>query len=121
MYSDTIMDHFRNPRNAGKLPTCNAKGVSGDPNAGPFMVLYLEIHSGVVERASFETYGCPPAIAAGSYLTVWVQGKSIDQVAKLEPPELSELLGGIPLGKEHCPQIAISSLKAALQNPASPA
>ena len=115
MYSDTIMDHFLNPRNVGRLATCNAPGVAGDPNAGPFMKLYLEIHSGVAERATFETYGCPPAIAAGSYLTEYVKGKSVEELATLEPGKLTDLLGGIPLGKEHCPQIAIGALRAALE------
>jgi NifU-like protein involved in Fe-S cluster formation len=114
MYSDTIMDHFHNPRNAGKLPTCNAKGVAGDPSAGPFMIFYLEIHSRIVKQASFETYGCPPAIAAGSYLTEFVKGKSIEELSLMDSQKLSELLGGIPLGKEHCPQIAVAGLKAAL-------
>jgi NifU-like protein involved in Fe-S cluster formation len=115
MYSPIIMDHFERPRNVGKLADCNAKGVAGDPSSGPFMVLYLRIQAGTIEKASFETYGCPPAIAAGSFLTELIKGQTIEEAAEITDSGLAELLGGVPLGKEHCPQTAISALKAALK------
>jgi nitrogen fixation NifU-like protein len=114
MYSGIIMDHFLNPRNVGRLSTSNAQGVAGDPSAGPFMIFYLEIQAGLIQKAGFQTYGCPPAIAAGSFLSEFVCGLKVQEAAAIEPSELSEKLGGVPLGKEHCPQIAVTALRAAL-------
>jgi nitrogen fixation NifU-like protein len=78
------------------------------------MVIYLDIASGVVSKATFETYGCPPAIAAGSYVTDWMNGKPLSEVAALNAAKLSEYLGGVPVGKEHCPQLAVACVKDAL-------
>lgn len=116
MYSPTVRDHFERPRNVGQMADHNAKGVAGDPSSGPFMVMYLKIQGGTIEKASFETFGCPPAIAAGSYLTVLVTGRTIESAASITEASLTHLLGGVPLGKEHCPQAAVSSLRAALQD-----
>ena len=114
MYSATVMDHFGNPRNVGVLPSCTHKGVSGDPNAGPFVVLYLEIHEGIVRNVSYQTYGCAAAIAAGSYLTELIKGRSVEESKRVEWEEIQRGLGGLPLGKEHCAQSAVSALRNAL-------
>ena len=114
MYSATLMDHFGNPRNVGVLDRYTVRGVSGNPNAGPFMVLYLDIHRKRIRNVSYQTYGCAAAIAAGSYLTEIVKGKSLEEAAGVDAVAIKNGLGGLPLGKEHCASTAISALRHAL-------
>ena len=113
MYSATVMDHFGNPRNVGVLPSFTHKGISGDPNAGPFVVLYLDIKDGIIRNVSYQTYGCAAAIAAGSYLTELIKGRSVDESKSIEWSDIQRGLGGLPLGKEHCAQIAVAALRSA--------
>lgn len=115
MYSEIVLDHFGNPRNAGVPPRFNAKGVAGNPDAGPFLVLYLDIREARIAAAGFQTYGCGAAIAAGSLLTELVLGRTVAEAARLDAAELQRRLGGLPLGKEHCAAIAITALADALK------
>lgn len=114
MYSQTLMDHFGNPRNSGQLEKYSVRGVSGDPNSGPFMVLYLDVQKSRIRAVSFQTYGCAAAIAAGSLLTELVKGRTLDEASTLDAKSIKAGLGGIPLGKEHCADTAISALRNAL-------
>jgi nitrogen fixation NifU-like protein len=114
-YSDKVMDHFRNPRNAGQLARFNGRGVAGNPNAGPFMVVYLQVQEEVVRDASFETFGCAAAIASGSLMTDHIRGQPIATAVSMNADWLLQLLGGLPLGKEHCAQIAVAALAEALR------
>jgi len=114
MYSPTVMDHFEHPRNGGKPPNFNTKGVAGNPSAGPYMVLYLDIRKDRIEGVGFQTYGCPSAIAAGSLMTEMIKGKSRMEAAAIDSPGLIESLGGLPLGKRHCADLAVSALRDAL-------
>ena len=118
-YSEIVLDHFGNPRNVGKPARFNARGTAGRPDAGPFMVLYLDIEGGVIQAAGFQTYGCPAAIAAGSLLTELVKGRTLEDVGRLDGATLIASLGGLPMGKEHCAQIAIGALSDALRRPLS--
>jgi len=115
MYSDFVMDHFRNPRNGGRLPEFNARGIAGDPSSGPFMIIYLKLEGAVVREASFETFGCPAAIAAGSVLTEYVKGKAASSARSVNARAVLDLLRGLPLGKEHCADIASTALSEALK------
>ena len=114
MYSEIVMDHFQNPRNVGKPGEFNARGVSGNPDAGPFMVLYLDIEGEGIRGAAFQTYGCGPAIAAGSLLTEMVKGRSVAEARSITSHVLLDRLGGLPLGKTHCADLAVSALRDAL-------
>lgn len=116
MYSPIVLDHFGNPRNVGPLARYQARGVAGTPEAGPFMILYLDIQEGRIVNAAFQTYGCGPAIASGSMLTELIKGKSVDEARSLDSSALLHSLGGLPLGKEHCAAIAISALSDALRS-----
>lgn len=118
MYSKTVLDHFEHPRNAGKPQEFNVTGISGDPNAGPFMVLYLNVVHRVIASTGFQTFGCGPAIAAGSVLTELVKGKTVEDASGIDTAFLLAQLGGLPLGKGHCAQIAIEALNRALNEAA---
>src|SRR5579883_908706 len=114
MYSAKLMDHFQNPRNAGKPERYSVKGVAGDPRSGPFMILYLDLQGPYIRDAKFQTYGCAPAIAAGSLLTELVKGRTISQTAPIDAAFITEHLGGLPLGKEICANLAATALGSAI-------
>jgi NifU-like protein involved in Fe-S cluster formation len=109
------MDHFGNPRNGGVPSRYNAKGMAGSPASGPFMVLYLFVANGVIESTGFQTFGCAPAIAAGSYLSEKIRGLKVHEAAAIDFRQLMDELGGLPLGKEHCAQIAVAALGDAIR------
>jgi len=115
MYSPTVEDHFHHPRNAGEPSHYNAKGVAGDPNAGPFMVIYLLVADGWIKEAGFQTFGCPAAIAAGSVLTEMVKNHCLEEAHRIDSADVLKRLGGLPLGKRHCSNIAVSALIKAIE------
>jgi len=114
MFSAIVNDHVYNPRNVGPLETATHEGVAGVPGDGPYMVLQFEVGAGKIVRAAYQTYGCPGAIACGSMTAQVLTGRTIEQALRLEEKDLVLLLGGLPEGKEHCPQLAIQALRKAL-------
>ncbi len=115
MWSDVVLDHVSNPRNAGPLETATHRGVAGVPGDGPYMILWLEVVDGQIVRATYDTYGCPAAVACGSMTAQVITGRRLDQALKLTARDLVLLLKGLPEGKGHCPELAIQALTIALQ------
>jgi NifU-like protein involved in Fe-S cluster formation len=113
-YSDGVRDHFFNPRNAGPLAGATHIGTAGDPGRGPFVKLFIRLDGGTVADIAFQTYGCAAAIASCSKLTEMVKGKTIKEALAITPDALLAALGGLPLGKRHCPGLAVDALANAL-------
>jgi nitrogen fixation NifU-like protein len=114
MYSDEVLDHFRDPRNIGTLDPADAVGRDGIPGQGNYLVIYLRTHGDRIEEATFETYGCPAAIACGSYVSQWSKSKTVEEADGLDGCEVAVALD-LPLGKEHCAQLAVNALRDALE------
>lgn len=114
MYSDTVLDHFGNPRNIGRPMRVDARGVAGNPESGPFTVLYIGLEGRTIAHVGFETYGCAASIAAGSLLTELLKGRSIEDVESIDATVILEKLGGLPLGKRQCADLAITAFRDAL-------
>ena len=114
MYSEALRDHFERPRNAGKLPDAELVGKDGTPGQGNYMVLHVKVRDDRVEEARFQTYGCPAAIASGSWVTQWILGKTLGEAAALEAGAVIHGLGGLPVGREHCAHLAVNALRDAL-------
>ena len=108
------MEHFVAPYHQGNFPEANALGQEGIPGEGAFMQIALHVEEGRVTQAYFQTYGCPSAIACGSWLMKWLEGREVSTAALLEPSELMVVLGGLPLGKEHCAELTVKALRYAL-------
>ena len=119
MYSPTVMEHFGNPRNVGKPSGEFVTGLAGKIEEGPFMVLYIGVEDSRIARVGFQTYGCGPTIASGSLLTELIKGRRCDEALAITPEQLIEQLGGLPLGKRHCAEIAIAALANGLRAVAS--
>ncbi len=114
MYSDTVMDHFYNPRNAGRMVDPTVIGRAGKVGRGNFMLLYLKINVDKITQAMFQTYGCCPAIAAGSLLTERLEGLNLNEAIEWTSQMITDALGGLPKHKKHCSQLAADALSDAL-------
>ena len=116
-YSEIVLDHFHTPRNGYRMKDPHVIGKAGDPvRGGPFMLLYLKVEGETITDASFQTYGCGPAIAAGSLLTEKIKGVTRSEASKWTEPKLNDALGGLPMAKRHCSALAVQVLENALSS-----
>lgn len=114
MYTEIVMDHFRNPRNVGSMENADGVGQVGNPKCGDIMKIYLKINDDVIEDVKFETFGCGSAIASSSMATELIKGKSINEAVELTNKAVIEALGGLPAVKVHCSVLAEQAVKSAL-------
>ena len=117
-YSELVMEHFRNPRNVGRIEDADAKAMEGSPACGDMVAVYLKVDPETQRIAdiSFESYGCASNIATGSIITELAKGKTLEEAKKISWKEASEALGGLPPIKTHCSVLAVDGLRAAIQN-----
>jgi len=116
MYSQTVMDHFRNPHNVGKMENPSGVGKVGNPQCGDEMVIYIKIENNVITDVSFETFGCVAAIASSSITTDLIKGKTIEEALALSNKDVADNLGGLPPVKMHCSVLAEEGIKAAIED-----
>ena len=116
LYSDKVMDHFRNPRNVGHMENADGVGEVGNAKCGDIMKIYLKIHNDVISDVSFETFGCGSAIAASSMATELIKGKPVSEAMALSNKAVVEALDGLPTHKIHCSVLAEEAIKAALKD-----
>ena len=119
LYNDTVLDHYRNPRNTGVLEGADAVGKAENSACGDVLHLYLQIEEGRVRAARFQTFGCAAAIAAGSRLTEMVTGLTLDELRGIRRQDVVDALGGLPPKKVHCSVLAEDAIRAALEDFAS--
>ena len=119
LYNDTVLDHYRNPRNTGVLEGADAVGKAENSACGDVLHLYLQIEEGRVRAARFQTFGCAAAIAAGSRLTEMVTGLTLDELRGIRRQDVGDALGGLPPMKVHCSVLAEDAIRAALEDFAS--
>ena len=116
LYSEKVMDHFRNPRNVGVLEDANGVGTVGNAKCGDIMKMYLKIENDIVEDVKFETFGCGSAIASSSMATELIKGKPVEEARKLTNQAVAEALDGLPDYKMHCSVLAQEAIEAALKD-----
>ena len=116
LYSEKVMDHFRNPRNVGVIEDADAVGEVGNAKCGDIMKMYLKIDDDVVTDVKFETFGCGSAIASSSMATELIKGKPLSEAAQLTNKAVTEALDGLPEHKIHCSVLAQEAIQAALDD-----
>ena len=116
LYSETVMDHFRNPRNIGSLEDANGIGEVGNAVCGDIMKIYLKIENDIIEDVAFETFGCGSAIASSSMATELIKGKPLSEALELTNQAVTEALDGLPAHKLHCSVLAEETIQAAIQD-----
>lgn len=116
LYSDKVMDHFRNPRNIGVIEDADGVGEVGNAKCGDIMKIYLKIENDIIVDAKFETFGCGSAIASSSMATELIKGKPISEALALTNKAVVEALDGLPAHKIHCSVLAEEAIKKALQD-----
>nr|WP_312575887.1 Fe-S cluster assembly scaffold protein NifU [Sedimentibacter sp.] len=114
MYTEIVMDHFKNPRNVGSIENADGVGQVGNAKCGDIMKIYLKIKDDIIEDAKFETFGCGSAIASSSMATELIKGKSINDAVEFSNKAVVEALGGLPPVKVHCSVLAEQAIKSAL-------
>lgn len=114
MYSEMVMEHFKNPRNVGEIVDADGIGEVGNAKCGDIMKMYLKIEDGVIEDVKFKTFGCGSAIASSSMATELIKGKTIEQAMGLTNKAVAEALDGLPPVKMHCSVLAEQAIKSAL-------
>ncbi len=116
LYSDKVMEHFKNPRNVGEIESPDGVGHVGNPVCGDIMELYIKVDNGIIVDAKFKTFGCGAAIATSSMVTEMVKGKSIEEALQISNRAVAEALDGLPPIKMHCSVLAEEALKSAIEN-----
>jgi len=117
-YSETVLEHFRHPRNVGKIEDADGKAIEGSPACGDMVSVYIKVEpkTNTISDIKFESYGCASNIATGSIITELAKGKTLDEAKKITWREASDALGGLPKIKAHCSVLAIEGLRSAIQN-----
>lgn len=116
LYTETVMDHFMNPRNVGEIPDADGVGEVGNAKCGDIMKMYLKIKDDKIEDVKFETFGCGSAIASSSMATEMIKGKPLTEVMGLTNRAVAQALDGLPAHKLHCSVLAEEAVKAALKD-----
>ena len=116
LYSETVIDHFKNPRNVGEIENPDGVGRVGNPVCGDMTELYIKVNDGTIVDAKFKTFGCAAAIASSSMLTEMLIGKSTKEALKISNQEVVEALDGLPPAKIHCSVMAEEALKSAIED-----
>ena len=116
LYSEKVMDHFRNPRNVGVIEDANGVGEVGNAKCGDIMKMYLKIEDDIVKDVKFETFGCGSAIASSSMATELIKGKPLEEAKKLTNEAVAEALDGLPAHKMHCSVLAQEAIEAAIED-----
>ncbi len=115
IYTEKVMEHFKNPHNQGSIPDADAVGQEGNPVCGDVMKVYLKIKNDVIADIKFETLGCAAAIAVSSAMTDMAKGKTLDEVMKMTKDDIVNDLGGLPVQKVHCSMLGVDALHQAIK------
>ena len=117
-YNEKVLEHFRNPRNVGKIENPDGKAMEGSPACGDMVSVQIKVHDKTkeIEDIKFESYGCASNIATGSIITELAKGRTIEEAKKITWKQASEELGGLPAIKAHCSVLAVEGLRSAIRN-----
>jgi nitrogen fixation NifU-like protein len=116
MYTEKVMEHFRNPQNMGEIPDADGVGTVGNPVCGDLMTIYIKVKDNRIADIKFKTFGCGAAIATSSMTTELAKGKTLEEAMKITRANVAGELGGLPPVKMHCSNLAADALHAAIED-----
>jgi len=116
MYSELVMEHFRNPRNVGVIEDADGVGEVGNPVCGDMMRITIKVKDNVIEDIKFQTLGCGAAVATSSMVTEMAKGKTLEEALAISNEAVAQALGGLPPAKMHCSNLAADGLRAAIED-----
>jgi nitrogen fixation NifU-like protein len=116
MYSEKVMEHFRNPRNMGEIEDADGVGTVGNPVCGDMMTIYIKVKDNRLEDVKFKTFGCGAAIATSSMMTELAKGKTLEEALKITRANVADAVDGLPPIKMHCSNLAADALHAAIED-----
>ncbi|HMD97947.1 MAG TPA: iron-sulfur cluster assembly scaffold protein [Terriglobia bacterium] len=115
MYSQTVLDHYRHPRNRGEIPNATAAVEATNPVCGDLLKLWVSVRDGRIVDARFKVEGCIPAVACGSWLTEMIMGRSPAELGGVSPAEIEAGMGGLPSASRHAAALAVTGLQQLLR------
>jgi nitrogen fixation NifU-like protein len=116
MYSEKVMEMFRNPKNMGEIENPDGVGRVGNPKCGDLMELYIKVENDIIIDVKFKTFGCAAAIATSSMVTEMAVGKTLDEALEITRKDVADELEGLPPIKMHCSNLAADALHAAIED-----
>lgn len=116
MYTEKVMEHFKNPRNVGEIPDADGVGTVGNPVCGDLMTIYIKVKDNRLTDIKFKTFGCGSAIATSSMITELAKGKTLEEAMRITRANVADSLGGLPPVKMHCSNLAADALHAAIED-----
>jgi len=116
VYSEKVMEHFRNPRNVGEIENADGVGEVGNPVCGDMMTFYVKIENGILADVKFKTFGCGAAIAVSSMVSEMAKGKTVEEAMRISNADVARELGGLPPNKLHCSNLGADALHKAIEN-----
>jgi len=116
MYSEKVMEHFRNPRNVGEIPNADGVGTVGNPVCGDMMTIHIKVKDNRIKDIKFKTFGCGAAVATSSMITELAKGKTLEDALKITRKDVADSLGGLPPIKMHCSNLAADALHEAIND-----
>jgi nitrogen fixation protein NifU and related proteins len=115
-YSDTLIDHFRNPRNSGMMREPDGVGEGEYEQCMDLARFYLRVRDGRVEEARFQAYGCGPTLAACSAGTEVATGATVEALAEIQEGRIEAAVGGLPPERRHAAEVVALALRAAARD-----
>ncbi|MGB6370486.1 MAG: iron-sulfur cluster assembly scaffold protein, partial [Atribacterota bacterium] len=117
-YNEKVLEHFRHPRNVGKIEDADGKAMEGSPACGDMVSVQIKVAEKTkrIQDIKFESYGCASNIATGSIITELAKGKTLEEAKKISWKQASDELGGLPAIKVHCSVLAVEGLRSAIRN-----
>lgn len=116
MYSELTLEHFQKPKNVGKMDDADAIGMVGDPSCGDTLMMFIKVDGEIISDIKYLVFGCAGSIATSSMASTMIKGKSIEEVLTLSDQDVVDALGGLPAEKEHCSNLGIQAVHAAIRN-----
>lgn len=116
MYSEKVMEHFKNPRNVGEILDADGVGTVGNPVCGDVMAIYIKVKDNRIADIKFKTFGCGAAVATSSMITELAKGKTLEEAMKITRNDVADSLGGLPTIKMHCSNLAADALHEAIRD-----